>query len=67
MLLTITTLKLLFFFLVIIILINLIFSVCKSWSVNDQKELGGIVDIEWWCNEVFYMFGIIYIFKLRYC
>ncbi|KAL5242667.1 hypothetical protein ACI65C_010077 [Semiaphis heraclei] len=27
-------------------------SACKSWSVNDQKELGGIVDIEWWCNEI---------------
>jgi len=50
-----------------IILIILIFSACKSWSVNDQKELGGIVDIEWWCNEVLYVFGIIQIFKFNYC
>ncbi|CAH1737258.1 unnamed protein product [Aphis gossypii] len=27
-------------------------SICNNWSVNDQKELGGIVDIEWWCNEL---------------
>ncbi|XP_026806626.1 neuroblastoma-amplified sequence-like [Rhopalosiphum maidis] len=27
-------------------------SICKNWSVNDQKEMGGIVDIEWWSNEL---------------
>ncbi|KAF0758392.1 neuroblastoma-amplified sequence-like, partial [Aphis craccivora] len=27
-------------------------SICNNWSINDQKELGGIVDIEWWCNEL---------------
>lgn len=36
----------------IICIIILIFSASKSWSVNDQKEFGGILDIEWWCNEV---------------
>lgn len=56
------------FFIDIIISIILIFSACKSWSVNDQKELGGIIDIEWWCNEVLYiMFGIIQILKFSYC
>lgn len=31
------------------------FSICKNWSINDQKELGGIADIKWWCDDVMYV------------
>ncbi|VVC25640.1 WD40/YVTN repeat-like-containing domain,WD40-repeat-containing domain,Neuroblastoma-amplified sequence [Cinara cedri] len=30
-------------------------TVCKNWSIKDQKELGGIIDIEWWCNDLLIM------------
>lgn len=36
----------------LICFIILNFSISKNWTVHNQKESGGIVDIEWWCDEV---------------